>query len=48
MDVILSTGFGLDASAQRDPDNLLVKYSKELIDLKLTTKPSFLLGGKFQ
>lgn len=46
MDVILSTGFGLDASAQRDPDNLFVKNAKELVELKLATNPVFLLGSK--
>lgn len=46
MDVICSTGFGLDASAQRDPNNAFIKNAKALVEPKLTTNPSFLIGSK--
>lgn len=46
MDVICSTGFGLDASAQRDHDNPFVKHSMEILDFEGASNPIFLIGSK--
>ena len=46
MDVICSTGFGLDASAQRDPDNPFIKHAKSFIDVEPAGKPLFMLASK--
>lgn len=46
MDVIASLGFGMDIDSQTNPDNLFVKYAKELLNFSLS--PLTILLGKIQ
>ncbi|KAL4236012.1 Cytochrome P450 3A4 [Mactra antiquata] len=43
MDVICSTGFGLEVSAQTTPDNAFIRNSKEFLDFDGLRNPLFLL-----
>ncbi|XP_052227092.1 cytochrome P450 3A21-like isoform X9 [Dreissena polymorpha] len=43
MDVICSTGFGLDVSAQTNPDNPFIKYSKRFLETSPLGMPKFIL-----
>ena len=46
MDVICSTGFGVDVNSQRDPDNPFIKYAKEFFEIDVGKNPIFLLACK--
>ena len=46
MDVICSTGFGLDVSAQTNPDNPFIKYSKRFLETSPLGMPKFILYSK--
>ncbi|KAH3852165.1 hypothetical protein DPMN_094664 [Dreissena polymorpha] len=43
MDVICSIGFGLDVSAQTNPDNPFIKYSKRVLETSPAGMPKFIL-----
>lgn len=43
MDVICSTGFGVDVDSQRNPDNQYIKYAKEFLDVDVTGNPLFII-----
>lgn len=47
LDVICSTGFGLDVDAQKDPDNLIIKYAREFLEFKGSRNPFFLINVFF-
>ena len=47
MDVICSTGFGMDVDAQRNPDNPFIKKAREFSEIKLGGNPLFLLNSKY-
>ena len=47
MDVICSTGFGVDVNSQRDPNNPFIKYAKEFFEIDVGKNPIFLLACKF-
>lgn len=47
MDVICSTGFGVDVNSQRDPDNPFIKYAKEFFEIDVGKNPIFLLAFLF-
>ena len=44
MDVICSTGFGIDVDSQRQPDNPFIKYAKEFFEIDVGKNLIFLLG----
>ena len=46
MDVICSTGFGLDVNSQRDPNNPFVKHAKSFFDAGVTENPLIILCCK--
>ena len=46
MDVICSTGFGLDVNSQRDPDNLFIKYAREFLEFQGAKSLAFLAASK--
>jgi len=46
MDVICSTGFGVDASAQKDPDNPFIKYTKTFTEISPPASPLFMIASK--
>ena len=39
MDVICSTGFGIEVDSQRNPDNPFIKYAKELLEVEVAANP---------
>nr|AAB66556.1 cytochrome P450 30 [Mercenaria mercenaria] len=43
LDVICSTGFGLDVDAQKDPDNLIIRYAREFLEFRGLRNPLFLV-----
>ena len=47
MDVICSTGFGIDVDSQRQPDNPFIKYAKEFFEIDVGKNLIFLLGCKY-
>ena len=44
MDVICSTGFGLDVNSQRDPNNQFVEHSKGFLDVGVADNPLIILS----
>ena len=46
MDVICSTGFGLDVNSQRDPHNPFVKHAKAFLEVDVGRNPLFILSCK--
>ena len=46
MDVICSTGFGLDVNSQRDPNNPFVEHSKALLEIDIARNPVFIVARK--
>lgn len=47
MDVICTTGFGIEVDSQRNPDNPFVKYSREFFEVEVGKNPIFLLAFLF-
>lgn len=47
MDVICSTGFGIEVDSQRNPDNLYIKYAKEFLEIDVAGSPLFLIALMF-
>lgn len=43
LDIICSTGFGLDVDAQKDPDNPFIKHSREFLEFRGLRSPIFIL-----
>ena len=48
MDVICSTGFGLDVNSQRDPNNPFVEHAKAFLDIGVAENPLIILTCKLQ
>ena len=46
MDVICSTGFGLDVDSQRNPDNPFIQRAKAFLDVEIAGNPFFLISCK--
>ena len=46
MDVICSTGFGIEVDSQRNPDNPFIKYAKEVLEVEIAGNPLFLFSCK--
>ena len=46
MDVICSTGFGIEVDSQRQPENPFIKYAKEFFEIDVGKNPIFLLACK--
>ena len=46
MDVICSTGFGLDVNSQRDPNNSFVEHAKGFLEIGVADNPLFILSCK--
>ena len=46
MDVICSTGFGIEVDSQRNPDNPFIKYAKEFLEVEVAGNPIFLFSCK--
>lgn len=47
MDVICTTGFGLDVSAQTEVDNPFVEHAKLIMEKRGVRNPMLLFGCKF-
>lgn len=46
LDVIASTGFGMDIDSQKNPDNDFVKYTKKFLNISFT--PTLILIRKLK
>ena len=46
MDVMCSTGFGLDVNSQRDPNNQFVEQAKAFLDIGVSGNPIMILSCK--